>query len=351
VRKLAVLVALGASVLAAGCDLAPYAAKVNGTTISQADLKSDLDAIRQNQAFLAGLQSQGAVLGSGASTFDSQFVASVLGGKITVTLVRQELARRGIDVTSADLDLARQNVVASFSSQAGSSAAGTAIFESFTPAYQQELVHDSAELTALEASLAHVDISPAALKRYYLAHQADYAQVCVSQIQVADHATGQQILFLIDHGASFASLARSRSTDSSSASGGGALGCAPTRDLSTALAPIVDNLMVGAVAGPVQLNGQGPWHLFQVTSRTIEPFSQVEAQVQVDVIGQRASLVTGFVDRLGRRTSVTVNPLYGRYVGAGAVGGVLPPIAPRPSLLTAPTTPGASTVSGSPPRS
>lgn len=350
-RKLLLLAALGASVIAAGCDLAPYAARVNGTTISQSDLNSDLGAIRQNEAFLSALQSQGQVLGSGESTFDSQFVASVLGGKIRVALVRQELARRGIDVSSSDLDLARQNVVASFANQAGSTQAGMAVFDAFPPSYQDELVRDSAELTLLEASLAHVDISPAGLQRYYQAHQSDYAKVCVSQIQVADQATAQQLLYLIGQGASFASVARSRSTDSSSADNGGALGCAPTRDLSTALAPVIDNLVAGQVAGPVQLEGQGPWHLFQVTSRTIQPFSEVEAQVQVDAIGQQATAVTGYVNRLGRRSSIVVNPVYGRYVGAGALGGVLPPIPPRRSLLTVPTTPGASTVTAPTPGS
>ena len=107
-RKVLVL-AVGVLALAAtGCTAtAPYAAKVNGVTISQGDLNNELTSIRRDPAYLNQIQSQSQVTGAGEDSFDSSFVAQVLNRQIVFQLVHQEAVRRGITISNQDLSLAR----------------------------------------------------------------------------------------------------------------------------------------------------------------------------------------------------------------------------------------------------
>ena len=104
-RKVLVL-AVGVLALAgAGCNpTSPYAARVNGGTISQGDLNNELTAIRSDPAYLNQIQSQSQVIGAGQDSFDSSFVAQVLNRQIVFELVHQEAARRGIGVGNDGVD-------------------------------------------------------------------------------------------------------------------------------------------------------------------------------------------------------------------------------------------------------
>jgi hypothetical protein len=137
VRKVLVL-AVGLLALAgAGCNpTSPYAAKVNGATISQGDLNSELTAIRSDPAYLNQIQSQAQVVGAGQDSFDSSFVAQVLNREIVFSLVHQEVASRGISISRQDLQLARADVA--------SALGGATILNRLPASYQASLISHSA---------------------------------------------------------------------------------------------------------------------------------------------------------------------------------------------------------------
>jgi peptidyl-prolyl cis-trans isomerase C len=337
VAALVVAVAAAATaILAGGFTVAPYAAVVNGSRISQATLSSDLHAITQNKAFLDHLQSSGQVTGQGQGTFDSQFVASILSGRISLTLVDQALARRGITLTSDDLALAEPDVVASFASSSGSSAApsesGQQIFDGFPSYYRRHLVEASAALTALEADLGRVDVSRQALARYYRAHLPEFTLTCVSDIAVSTQAQAAGLLAQIQAGADFARVAEANSGDNPQS--GGALGCAPPGTFVQPFQSVVDSLAIGQVSQPVQVNGS--WHLVTVTARGPEPFSSATPTIRQTLLQAASGRITARLTALERRADVSVNPQYGRYVVSGQQAGVVPPVGPPQRLLTAP---------------
>jgi parvulin-like peptidyl-prolyl isomerase len=324
VRKVLVL-AVGVLALAgAGCNAtSPYAAKVNGATISQGDLNNELVAIRSDPAYLNQIQSQSQVTGAGQDSFDSSFVAQVLNRQIVFQLVHQEAARRGITISDQDVRLARGDVA--------SALGGTTVLSGLPPSYQNSLIRHSAEVTALEASLAHVDVSLAAMAQYYATHQQSFVQQCVSHILLASQADAAAVRAQIAAGASFADAARSQSQDQASARNGGNLGCGPTGRFVTGFEQAVDALPTGQLSQPVQT--QFGWHLIEVTSRQPLSFAQAQPQIRAALLANTQSTLTSTLQRAESRASVSVNPRYGTFETRGTQVGIAPPSAPPSSTL------------------
>lgn len=341
-RKVLVL-AVGVLALAgAGCNAtAPYAAKVNGATISQGDLNSELMAIRSDPAYLNQIQSQSQVTGAGQDSFDSSFVAQVLNRQIVFQLVHQEAARRGITISSRDLSLARGDTATALG--------GARVLSGLPVSYQNSLIRHSAEVTALEAQLAHVDIGPAAMAQYYATHQQSFVQQCVSHILVATQADAAALRAQIVAGAAFADVARSQSQDQASATTGGQLGCGPTGRFVTGFEQAVDALPTGQLSQPIQT--QFGWHLIDVTSRQPLSLAQAQPQIRAALLANAQTALTTTLQRSERRASVAINPRYGTYATRGNQAGIVPPPSPPSSTLNfVPANPSTSVGgSGAPP--
>jgi parvulin-like peptidyl-prolyl isomerase len=336
VRKVLVL-AVGVLALAgAGCNAtAPYAAKVNGATISQGDLNSELMAIRSDPAYLNQIQSQSQVTGAGQDSFDSSFVAQVLNRQIVFQLVHQEAARRGITISAQDLSLARGDTA--------SALGGANILTGLPASYQNTLIRHSAEVTALEATLAHVDIRPAAMAQYYATHQQSFVQQCVSHILVSTQAEAAALRAQIVAGAPFAQVAQTQSQDQASAATGGQLGCGPTGRFVTGFEQAVDASPTGQLSQPVQT--QFGWHLIEVTSRQPLSLTQAQPQIRAALLANAQGALTNTLQRDESRASVAINPRYGTYQTRGNQSGIVPPPAPPSSTLNfVPTN--ASTAAG-----
>src|SRR3984957_16903447 len=132
-RFLVLLVVLAGGVAWAAFSIPSNAATVNGTSISQADLNSDVSAIANSayyQCYLnseAYLSSEGSeeeppVLGAGAGqdagdhpTATTAFVASYLETDIGHELALQLAAERHVSVTPADLVTARADLTGQIS--------------------------------------------------------------------------------------------------------------------------------------------------------------------------------------------------------------------------------------------
>lgn len=321
-RPFAALVATVAVAFAlAGCGSSgPYAARVDGQSISQDALENELRAIASNDRYLSSVEQQVAVRGLGQGTFDATFTARVLTNQIRYALVEAELARRKLDVPATGLVSARPSVVA----QAG----GDDIFEAFPKDYQDALVRRAAEVNVLTVALAgQLSVSEAA-KVYYDGHTDQFAQACVSHILVDSSATASQVKARLDAGEDFAAVARATSRDAASAAKGGDLGCGITRDT-----PFVPEFLAAVFAQPVGAAGPGVQssfgvHIIKVVSRTVPPFESVAVEAEGKVVAEGQPKLATWLAEAVEQAKIDVNPRYGTFAKSGASSAVIAPQAP-----------------------
>lgn len=318
---------------AACTPVSPYAAVVNGQVISQQDLMVELTAIAHNPAFVKQLQSGSQPLtiqGQVPKSFATSFVDLVLSRQISFALVHQELVRRHVLVGPSDLALARNDAV--------SSVGGPTIFDAFPRTYQEALVRDSAELTALQSSLAGISVGPAALHRFYDTHRSIFTESCISVIVVATAAQAAGLRARIAKGASFTHLAETVSADPVTRARGGQLGCGLPAAFANQLGPqfagISSGLAVGQVSPPVQT--QVGFVLAKVTAKRLLPFSQATPAIRGTLLGGANDLLVSFIGHLVRQAKVSVDPRYGRFSMTGTMVGLVPPAAPPARDLVLP---------------
>jgi parvulin-like peptidyl-prolyl isomerase len=367
VRRLLALVAVASSgLLAAGCgSAAAYAAKVNGTVISRSALTGELHDIQSNKAYVQAFDQQGTqkIEGQAPGTFNSAFVANLLTERIEYALIHQELERRKALPAGSALSAAQAEVASRLTDP--NDPQGRSLITGFPRSYQDVLISRQAEVDALRTALAHVDLSPAAIRAYYDAHQGQYVtQVCVRHILIANKdaagkldltsskAKADALKKQLDAGADFAALAKANSADNQGANGGSAasggdLGCLTsqqTQSLVPEFAQAVAQLPVNQLSDPVQT--QFGFHLIEVTKRTTEPFDdRVAADARQRLLSPSSQQFTTLLTDLLAQAKVTVNPQYGTFVPRGdpakniAPGGQ-PPVAPNPPA------PGSTTVPG-----
>jgi hypothetical protein len=111
-RRLLVLFFAATVTVSAACGaVSPYAAVVNGQRATQRDLDRELKAIKGNKAFVQALQSQGGLTieGTGKNTFDMAFVSRVLTRRIFFVIIHQQVQKRHLKVTDADMTAARRD--------------------------------------------------------------------------------------------------------------------------------------------------------------------------------------------------------------------------------------------------
>ena len=314
--------------LAACGSAAPYAARVDGTTISPDDLENEMRAIAANERYLQAIETQIQVKGTGQGTFDAAFTGQVLGRQIQYVLVDREVDRRKIKIGEAERRTARVEVA----KQAG----GEEILGAFPKDYQEKLVERAARVSALTVALAGQDSGEAAAKAYYDANKQEFTQACVSHILVTAKEKADELKGRLAAGEDFGAVARANSQDSLSATQNGSLGCDISSD--TVAAPEFINAVmsqpVNEVGGPVQTSFG--FHLIKVTSRSIPPFEKVSAQAHEKVVtasqGRFLEWIRGAVDR----AKIEVDPRYGRFDKENLT--VVPPEAPT----TVPSTPPGS---------
>ncbi|MCL6094434.1 MAG: peptidylprolyl isomerase [Actinobacteria bacterium] len=340
-----IVVLLAVLVIAAGCDVnvAPYAAQVNGATISRSQLQADVKAIGDSPAYqcVLGFAPSGSssVRGQGSHTYKSTFVDSVLGNLIEIELVSQALAKHHIPVTPADYRLARAQEL-SFLEPSGSpggpgsscTTVGSKLLAQLPPSYQREQIDNRAKVMALLSGMFGANLSPEGVNTYYKTHASQFVEVCLSGILVSSQAKAAQISAQLAKGASFAALAKADSEDSTSAAHGGRIGCfGPGSSAYSTVEGLVKGLPTGQVSKPTQTSAG--WVLLEVNSRNQLPVSAVSGLIREQIVSDHATAFSNYLNRVARKASIVVDPRYGRWVATSKVLGVLPPKAPPSNVV------------------
>jgi len=328
---------LGIALLAsAACgSVSPYAAKVDGESISEDTLVSELRSIAANEDYLKLVEERQPVRGSGQGTFDSAFTALALTRQIYYTLIETELAKRKLSVDDAGLAAAKTLVVKQLS--------GEEVFAKFPKSYQDDLIRRQAELDLLTLSVNDLGTPEQAARTYYDNNPTEFATACVSHILVADEAKANELRAKLAAGEDFATLARAESIDDGSKANGGDLGCDITPDTN-----FVDEFKlavftqpVGEVGAPVKT--QFGYHLVKVTKRDVAPFDQVADLARQKVTDAGQEKVLALLQESVQKARIEINPKYGSFRKTGGSPGVVPP-----ESGATPTVPGAGALEPAP---
>jgi len=318
------------AVVASACGtLQPYALIVNGQRIQQRDVDNELKAIRGNARYLDAIDpSRQQVLGSGKGTFNSDFTAFILNQDLDYELVRQEVAKRKLQVTPDDKDQAKQTVVQQVN--------GQDTFGAFPKWYQDKLVSRFADVIVLAKSFGGVDDAKA--QDYYNTHKDQFVQACVSHILVDTPDAAAAIEQRLAKGEDFAAIAKTDSKDPGSGAKGGDVGCFfKDAQLVPEFLNAAFSQPVGKVGPPVQ--SQFGFHIILVRSRDVAPYDQAKQDVQ-QAMGQGGGqqLQQWLTDSL-KKANVKMNPKFGKFDKSKSVPEIEAPQAPPPPAGTPTTQP------------
>lgn len=323
-KRLLVATLVAVSLFATGaCKSAePYAAKVNGVTLSKADLDAELKAIKGNEQYLEALEGSGvSVSGTGTGTFDSAFVARVLTRRIYLELIHQEVVKRELKVTAADLDAAKEQLVGSIGDEK--------TLDEFPKRYLDEITRTTAEVSVLQKALANT--SEKNLRQYYADHIDQFETVCAAHILVETKADAdtveRQLRSAKDKAATFAEIAKTKSKDPGSGANGGDLGCASPSGYVEEFKDAVRTQDIGVIGDPVQT--QFGFHIIRVDRRDpVKSFEEVEEQVREAVTSDAQGPFNEFLGEASADAKVEINPRYGTFDKSGDSPQVVPPKAP-----------------------
>lgn len=319
---------------AAACDASftPYAAKVNGVTISEGSIESDLSAIDHNAPLKCIISAnQQPIAGSGRTgTFSSSFTASRLTSSVLGRIVQSELARRHVGVSSL-ATLAAQNEIASlFAGQTSCTQNPTATVQAFSPALRASLIEPQAAIDTLSAQLGGAPLTVRGVATFARANPTVASDQCISVIFTNAQSRAVSLRTAIAQGAPFATVAKASSIESTSAARGGAIGCIAANSLPSPINTTVTALKIGAVSGPLAYTANGVVYylLVEVTARKASLTTAAEAE-----IARGASAESALVTRRLSEAKVEVNPAYGKWSNAGGPFQVVPNSGPAGKFL------------------
>jgi hypothetical protein len=371
VKRLIVLLIVLAGGLAAAAFVVPSnAASVNGVSISQQQVNSDLHAIAGSTDYQCFLNAEEAVSTNGEASLPSlsggvpigeagshptvtaAFAANYLETAISHQVVFSLAQARHLQVTSAALAAAHQEITAQtngiLSEVTGSKFACTSggeavtakeVLGSMPSSFVDANARFDATVNVLEEDLAGVGSSEADFQRYYANHTADFDKACFTVGAYTSESEAEAAVAQVTSGTPF-------STVVASASGGQSSGKCYILSAVAASLPAgtdLESLPLNTVSAPVA-DGSS-YLLLEITSRTPTPYATARRDVQNAVQSAGAAKAGKAIDAAEKRAHVTVDRRYGQWKAARAE--VLPPGSPAAVDVLNPSVNGVGTAASS----
>jgi parvulin-like peptidyl-prolyl isomerase len=334
------LVALTAGLTACG-SVEPTAVTVNGHRISQSAVDDELRQIRDNKRYRDALGLSGIEGDGKAGTFNAEFAAQVVTLRIYYRLVEEELERRDVELTAADLKAARESAEGSLGADpqtgAADPAAGRRVLAGFSKGYQDTLVRREALVAKLSEALSETDTSERALRAYYDEHAGEFTEVCARHVLVDTKEAADAVAGELRGGADFATVAKAQSKDPSAQQNNGDLGCAAASTYVAEFQKAVLEQPLNEIGAPVQT--QFGWHVVVVSSRQPQPFAEVRDQIRQTLGSQSGDEVNQWLLDALEKAKVSVNRKFGRFdrsPGSGQLPRVVPPAAASSTTVAGP---------------
>jgi hypothetical protein len=306
--------------------------------------------------------------GANSQTYSTGFTTQMLDQQVYFAVVHQEVTRRHLTVSDADVKSVEQQLVSSIPQQCPGISDGQAVLDKLG-AYKDVVLRGYADRVALEQYFEKSLSTDTGLRNLYEKTKDQYKGLsCVSVIEVAtkpaatQDASGkvipapesafataltkaQQLQARLANGESFASVAKSSSDETSSASQGGVLGCAKKGSFTSSGFPELDaaafDQPVGQAGAPIRTSLG--YIILKVTARGDLTFEQAKDLVKQNIPNTAQSLFVDYLTSVSRGVRVVVDPQWGSW--DGKLGFVQAPVAatsttlvPRPRATTSTST-------------
>lgn len=344
-RTLALLVAvICAAALLSGCGSAgdPAAAKVGSTTIRRSALDDELRELADNKAWIKAVQPNfGADLAAPTGGVNTQLSAAWLQTLVNQEVVDRVFAQRHLTVTPEIRTAAKQSTLGIL--------AGAKTSNRFPRWFRDEVARRQQRYAAVAASLPpRTAPTDAVLQEFFsrVGTQLCPSNLAILEIKVATKEAADAIVTDLAGGADFGTLARDRSTDTTTGPNGGLAACKDTpqyNQLPEAMRQVITPLASGSVSQPLQTTDG--FQVFKVVAWDYAVAHDVLVQLYDQ---QQATPIQQLVDaRLVKTKHIWIDPRYGTLVRSGGTVRIHPPKPPsprsNPKLTPSTTTPaGAS---------
>lgn len=295
-----------------------FAARVGEVEIPRSEFDAEIDALLSSDEFREQLVDQG--VEPTAEGPAPNFVATWLSRRIYQVAADAEFERRGLEVTDELRDAARLQV--------GSLFGGVDVLETIAAELRRGLVERSARTLALGEALFPDPAEPTE-DEVRDAYNNTFGQECtsgreVSHILVETAEEAEDILEDIRGGAEFQALAIARSIDTTTADGGGALGCLVEGAYVAPFEEAAANAPLDEPVGPVETTFGH--HVVLATRHDQRSYEEArddvverlrrDAQANVDRV--RATSVGGLLRQRLAEVGVAVSSRYGTWVADDA---------------------------------
>ncbi len=352
-RRLLALAAVAAvAVGAAACTTWSPPATVNGVAISRSELDAQLSAITSSPqaacVFSAEFDPQASSLtGAAVGTVPTSVVAAELDNLVLEQLLRADLARHHLTVTTSEVAAARQDLANDVDNtlvgdeQSGavpSSCANLTVnpVSDLPPAYGRDVSRFLALQEQYRAMVGHVDISSAGVAAYYAQHQSDFKEACLDLVVADSQAAASAIDGAIAAGESFASAASGTGADTQITPPGGQVACQLPSVITSTFGPTDSSAIYAASPGQLLAplawtdpsTGGAYWLVVRVTSLPEAPLSEVASDIRQQLLSASSTNADQALTALVDRAHVTVDPRYGTWhQRLGLVAPAAPPAA------------------------
>lgn len=299
--SLAFLCLLGSS-----CStFAVAAATVNGDKITEAEVESELNRVRNDPTFQDLLQRQADQLRGVARR-------NILSSLIRQSVLDQEARRRRIRVTQASVD----RLIEQEAGRQGLSVEDFRKANNLTVADARTIGERIVRLFELRRRvITDVDVDDDDVRAAFEAQKEAFVEVNLLRITVRAEEEARRVIEEVEDGATFADLAPDRSIDELAGEGGD-MGFVPSTSLSGQAQEAIQSAAIGDVTEPVA--GPSGFEIYRVVDRRAGDLDDVEDQLRAQLADQTRE--RQFEEWLGRRlrdAAIVVNPKYGRYDDQG----------------------------------
>jgi len=328
----AMIIFILAGLLGTACnvDLTPYAAKVNGTSISMSTLSLALQDAAGNQAYSCLTGNKPIVGAGGSGTYSSSFTAGVLTILIEDKAFSQLVKKMHLSESLLTSEVAGSILAQSFtSSNQSCTTPGDAVLAAFGSTFRDALTNIYQAEAALALKISGISVANGGIMRYAAQHRSLTDLSCVSAIAAPSKQTIDTVRAKIRGGMSFTNAAATYSS-SPTGSNGGALGCFPISTLPGSLAGSLQNLQVGRLSQDVKYQGQ--YLLFEITSKQFPSELDVATQIVQEYAAKAQSVLNNYLGN----SQVFLPPGTGKWGRSANNLAVIAPTGPSSSIIPNP---------------
>lgn len=294
---------VGAALVAASAScssLAVAAATVNGDKITETEVESELDTLRDDPIFGEALKRDPDTRGQRRREILKELIFLTIAEQQAVKLrvkVSRSQVERVIDQAAQARGVSRQELLKSerISMDEARRLAGRTVLR----------------FALMDKVVGAGDIDESAIRDVYRAQQERFVELHLERITVKSANEARTLAATIDRGgSSFAQAAREGSTDPL-AEEGGDMGFVPLAALSPEVQQAVGSAVEGDLTDPIQA-AKG-YEIYRVVERRTMPFAEVSEEIRRALTqDERDREFDGWLADKVRSAKIVVNPKYGR---------------------------------------